>query len=426
MMKAVDKKENKIIETVESLRHDILDFTCRLVSKGSVLGNEQPAMDLMAEELEKLNYKPQMLPINEDKLKLHPGFAKVPWDYTGKNNVIALRAADGDGGKSAIFNGHLDVVDPEPVTFWDSDPFIPLVADNKIFGRGAGDMKSGVAAMTYAVHAVDKAGFGLCAPVTLQAVVEEECCGNGTLSLMDAGYDADAILIPEPFGPTILTNQLGVLWFKVRVGGKPVHVLEAQAGTNAIEKMFPIIQALRNLEKQMNQGDVPAAYEGIDHPINLNIGIANGGNWPSTVAAEAEFHGRLSFFPGTEYSTVCQWIDAAIKKAENEDPWLQSNPPVVEFYGFRSDGHSISRKAPALETLNGCHQSLTGKNAEEYIATCTTDLRAFHFFGNGECTCYGPVGGGFHGANEWVNIESIIHTAKAYSLFLSRWCLLRE
>ena len=108
-------------------------------------------------------------------------------------------------------------------------------------------MKSGVAAMTYAVHAVEKAGFGLQAPVTLEAVIEEECCGNGALACMAAGYDADAVLIPEPFGPTILTSQLGVLWFKVTVEGRPVHVLEAPAGTNSIEKSFLIIQALRKI-----------------------------------------------------------------------------------------------------------------------------------------------------------------------------------
>jgi acetylornithine deacetylase len=422
----VNNPESKIIETVESLREEILDFTCRLVTKNSVLGNEQPVMALMAEELTKLSFKPEMLPIDQEALQNHPGFASVPWDYTNKQNVVAVREADATGGKSAIVNGHLDVVDPEPVTFWDSDPFEPQLKDNKIFGRGAGDMKSGVAAMTYAVHALDKAGFGLCAPVTIQAVVEEECCGNGALALMQAGYDAEAILIPEPFGPTILTSQLGVLWFKVTVGGKPVHVLEAQAGTNAIEKLFPLIQLLRELEQEMNTEAVPEAYQGVDHPINLNIGIVQGGNWPSTVAAEAEFHGRLSYFPGTGYQSVCQRILQTIKQAEDQDPWLKENAPSIEFYGFRSDGHTVSRTLPALETLNGCHHALTGQDAQEYIATCTTDLRAFHFYGNGQCTCFGPMGGSFHGANEWVDMESIIHTAKTYALFLARWCGLVE
>ena len=87
-------------------------------------------------------------------------------------------------------------------------------------------MKAGVAAMTYALHAVERAGFGLRAPVTLEAVIEEECCGNGALACLEAGYDAEAVLIPEPFGPTLYTAQVGVLWFKV----VPARGAEPRAG----------------------------------------------------------------------------------------------------------------------------------------------------------------------------------------------------
>lgn len=422
----MNKKEEKIIQTIESLADDIIDFTCRLVKEPSILGNEASAVDLMKKELEKLSFSPVLVPIDQSLLADHPGFAKVPWTYENKNNVVAVRPPDGNSGRSVIFNGHLDVVDPEPVSFWDSDPFEPVIKNGRIFGRGAGDMKSGVAAMTYAVHAVEKAGFGFQAPVTLEAVIEEECCGNGALACMTAGYDADAVLIPEPFGPTILTSQLGVLWFKVTVEGKPVHVLEAPTGTNSIEKSYLIIQALRKLEDELNHFKVPEAYQDIRHPINLNIGILNGGNWPSTVPAKAEMHCRLAYFPGIAYKEVCQKIKETIQAVQADDPWLSENPPIVEFYGFRSDGHMVSRDAEAFNTLNDCHRTLTGQDAEEYIATCTTDLRAFHFFGKGQCTCFGPSGGNYHGANEWVDIDSIVHTAKTYALFLSRWCGLSD
>jgi len=422
----LNKKEEKIIQTIESLADDIIDFTCRLVKEPSILGNEASAVDLMKKELEKLSFSPVLVPIDQSLLADHPGFAKVPWTYENKNNVVAVRPPDGNSGRSVIFNGHLDVVDPEPVSFWDSDPFEPVIKNGRIFGRGAGDMKSGVAAMTYAVHAVEKAGFGFQAPVTIEAVIEEECCGNGALACMAAGYDADAVLIPEPFGPTILTNQLGVLWFKVTVEGKPVHVLEAPAGTNSIEKTFLIIQALRKLEDELNQLRVPEAYQNILHPINLNIGILNGGNWPSTVPAKAEMHCRLAYFPGIAYKEICQKINETIQAVQTDDPWLSENPPTVEFYGFRSDGHMVPRDKEAFNTLNDCHRMLTGQNAEEYIATCTTDLRAFHFFGKGQCTCFGPSGGNYHGANEWVDIKSIFHTAKTYALFAARWCGLSD
>jgi acetylornithine deacetylase len=418
--------ENKILSTVDALAEDIIDFTGRLVSEPSTLENEASALQVMEAELIQLGLAPVQVPIDPEKLAAHPGYAPVPWSYEGRYNLVATRPADGLGGQSALFNGHLDVVSPEPRELWETDPFIPLIRDGWMYGRGAGDMKSGVAAMTYALHAVEKAGFGLRAPVTLEAVIDEECCGNGALACIAAGYDAEAVLIPEPFGPTLYTAQVGVLWFKVRMRGVSCHVQETAAGTNAIEKSYPVIAALRRLEEAMNVEERPAAYADLRHPLNLNIGIFKGGDWPSTVPSAAEFHGRLSFFPGTPYEAVCHRIQAAVAEAARADPWLTSNPPEVEFYGFRSAGHTISRELPALATLNGCHQDLTGRAAESYISTCTTDLRAFHFFGKGQGTCYGPVAENIHGANERVNIDSILQVARAYALFLARWCQLAE
>ncbi|BCR03550.1 acetylornithine deacetylase [Desulfuromonas versatilis] len=418
--------EQRILATVDALADEIIDFSARLVSEPSTLGNEASALRVMEDELVRLGLPPERVPIDPAVLAEHPGFAPVPWSYQGRYNLVAARPADGQGGRSALFNGHLDVVSPAPVDFWETDPFTPVIRDGWLYGRGAGDMKGGVAAMSYALHAVERAGFGLRAPVTLEAVIEEECCGNGALACREAGYDADAVLIPEPFGPTLYTAQVGVLWFKVRMRGVSCHVQATAAGANAIEKSYPIIASLRRLEEAMNAEERPAAYRAIQHPLNLNIGIFNGGDWPSTVPAAAEFHGRLSFFPGTPYPEVCERIRAAVAEAAHSDPWLADNPPVVEFYGFRSEGHTLSRELPALATLNGCHRSLIGQDAETYISTCTTDLRAFHFFGKGVGTCYGPVAENIHGANERVNIDSILQVARAYALFLARWCHLAE
>ena len=422
----MDKREKRITEAVDQLTDEILDFTCRLVAEPSTLGNEASAAEVMAEELRKLALQPVRIPIDPQKLAQHPGFAPVPWSYEDRNNIVATKTASAEGGRSALFNGHLDVVSVEPLSFWDRDPFAPEVKDGWLYGRGAGDMKSGVAAMTYALHAVERAGFGLKAPVTIEAVIEEECCGNGALACLDAGYDADAVLIPEPFGPTILTNQVGVLWFKVFVHGTPSHVQSAPAGTNAIEKSTLIIKALRELESELNRSDAPPAYRSISHPLNLNIGIFKGGDWPSTVPAEAEFHARISYFPGTGYEDMCRRIVDRIESAAKEDSWLSENVPRVEFYGFRSEGHSVDKDLAAFAALNACHKTLTGEDAREYISTCTTDLRAFHFFGRGQATCFGPVAENIHAGNERVNIASVIHVAKTYGLFLARWCGLVE
>lgn len=425
-MHDIDKREKRIVDTVDILADDMVDFTSRLVAEPSTLGNEMSVLEVMENEFEKLGFSAERVSIDPVLLKKHPGFASVPWKYENRYNVVAVERPAGTGGRSALFNGHLDVVSPEPIGFWEQNPFDPQIRDGWLYGRGAGDMKSGVAAMTYGVHAVKKAGFGLNAPVTIETVIEEECSGNGALACLQAGHDAEAVLIPEPFGPTILTNQLGVLWFKVNVKGSPSHVLSAPAGTNAIEKSYYLIDALRQLEADLNQEKIPDAYHQIDHPLNLNIGIMHGGDWPSTVPAEAEFHCRMSYFPGETYAKICRQITETVELAAKADPWLCKNPPKIEFYGFRSDGHSISRDLPALSMLSGCHKSLTGHDATECIATCTTDLRAFQHFGKAQATCFGPVAKNIHAANERANIESIIHVARTYALFLARWCGLAE
>lgn len=422
----ISTTERHLIGAVDALEADIVDSTCRLVAQPSTLGNEASVLAVMAEELERLGLQPQRVPIDPARLASHPGFAPVPWDYDGRCNLVARRGADGNGGRSALFNGHLDVVSPEPLELWEREPFVPLVRDGWLYGRGAGDMKAGVAAMAHAVKAVTDAGLGLAAPVTIEAVIEEECSGNGALACLAAGHDADAVLIPEPFGPTILTHQLGVLWFKIAVRGVPSHVQAARAGKNAIEKSFDLIAALRRLEAEMNAGETPEKYRGIDHPINFNVGMIRGGDWPSTVPAEAEVRCRLSYFPGQQYADVRRQVERAVAEAAADDPWLAANPPRVEFYGFRSDGHGLPLDLPAFRTLDGCQRSLAGQAAEEYIATCTTDLRAFVHFGRGQGTCFGPLAENIHAANERVHLGSVMHTARAYALFLARWCGLVE
>ncbi len=418
-------QEKAVLKAVDHYSDDILDFTFRLVQEPSTLGNEASVTAVMENELISLGYKPVRVPIDPEKLSDHPGFAPVDWDYPqnrGRDNIVAVIKAAGSQGKSALFNGHLDVVSPEPLSYWDQDPFSPESKNGWLYGRGAGDMKSGIAAMVYAAKAVEKAGFGLGGDLTLEGVIEEECSGNGALACLDAGYDADAVLIPEPFGPTILTSQVGVLWFRVEVMGKPRHVLEAGAGANAIEKCFPVIKALRSMEKNLNHAQRPDEYKDFAHPLHLNIGVIRGGDWPSTVAAFAGFDCRMSFFPEMSFDEIKTTIIQTVEHCAANDPWLKNSPPKTTFFGFRSEGHTVSMDTPALSALSRCHKDITGKPADRYIATCTTDLRAFMSFGKGRATCFGPVAQNIHAENERVHIDSIIHTARVYALFLARWC----
>ena len=420
-----DGKERALLKAVDSLADGMFDLAARLVAEPSVLGQEASAVRVMEDEFVRLGFDPIRVPIDPGRLQDHPGFAPVPWEYVEgdqRNNLVVVVPGHAGSGRGALFNGHLDVVSPEPREQWEHDPFTPQVRDGWLHGRGAGDMKAGVAAMVHAAHAVTAAGFALGGDLTLETVIEEECCGNGALACLDAGYDADAVLIPEPFGPTILTSQPGVLWFRIDIRGRAGHVLDTRAGANAVEKLFPLIDSLRALEEEMNNEPRPAAYASLDHPLNLNVGIVRGGDWPSTVPAFAELHGRLSFFPGVSYESVCERIVDTVRAAAVRDHWLSLNPPKVSFYAFRSEGHSLGLDLEPFQVLSGCHQALTGEPPREYVCTCTTDLRAFASFGRGQGTCYGPVAENIHAPNERVLLESVLHTARAYALFLARWC----
>lgn len=417
--------EKRILVAVDDLSSDMVDFASRLVAQPSTQGNEASVLKVMEQEMTAMNLTPQKVAIDPQALANHPGFAPTGLDYEDRYNLVAERSPDGQGGQSLLFNGHLDVVSPAPLKYWDRDPFQPLVKDGWLYGRGAGDMKGGVAAMTYAIKAIEKAGLGLAAPVTLEAVIEEECTGNGALACVLAGYDADAVLIPEPTGPSILTAQVGVCWFKVTLDGMAIHVQDTEAGVNAIEKSYALIKALRQLEDELNE--VPhIAYKEHFHPINLNVGIISGGDWPSTVPAAAEFHCRLGFFPDMSYEEICSKVKDTVARAVAQDPWLTKNPPTVEFYGFRSLGHFIPFDQPAFKLIDELNIELVGKPVEENRYTATTDVRAFVHYGKGQATCIGPLAENIHAVNERLDISSMIHTAKIYALFMSRWCKVVE
>ena len=314
----MDSKENAILKAVEAFSDDMVDLTSRLVAEPSTLQNEASVNKVMEDALVGLGYDPVRVPIDPDRLANHPGFAPVPWEYdktSGRHNLAAVIKGTDSNAKSVLFNGHLDVAPETPLDYWNSDPFAPFVKEGWLYGRGAGDMKAGVAAMVYAAKAVERAGFALKGDLTLQTVIEEECSGNGALACLDAGYDADAVLIPEPFNLTILTQEVGVLWFRVDVSGVASHVLDTQAGSNAVEKMYPIIHALRELEKEMNAQPHPAGFEHIANPLNMNIGIMKGGFWPSTVPSSAELHCRMGFYPDESYESACERIVECVRKA---------------------------------------------------------------------------------------------------------------
>ncbi|MCJ9430079.1 ArgE/DapE family deacylase [Kordiimonas marina] len=417
----ISETEQKILDACDQIFPRVIDFTKAMVSEYGVLNQEAGVLDVVEREMADLKLPVTRVPIDEKRLGGHPLFAPVEWGYDKKYNLVSP-INPGAKGRSLVLNGHLDVVPASPEGMWQRPPNEPWEKDGWLYGRGAGDMQSGVAAMIYAVHALAEAGVDIKSPLTIQAVVEEECTGNGALACLERGYDGDFVLIPEPFGPSLYAGQVGVLWFKVGIEGTPVHVLDTSAGDNAIQKLQLLIPFLEDLEAELNEKHRTPPYDRFDHPFNLNIGKIAGGNWASSVPSYAEMEGRIGFPPGMTANEIMQKVNDCIEAASARLPAFKDKKPKLRFHGFRSEGHLIDLKDPGIKMLSSCHHALLGAEPELFYATCTTDLRAFHFYNKTAGTCYGPVAKRIHGVDECVDIESIRHTLKTYALFISRWC----
>ncbi|SDO27759.1 acetylornithine deacetylase [Halomonas shengliensis] len=415
----LDATETRIVEACEALMDDTLALTRDLVRGYSVLGQEQGALDTMEAWFARLDLPVDRVPLDAPGFADHPHRAPTEWDSAGRYNLVSRLNPEAEG-PHLVFNGHLDVVPAEPTAMWTRPPWEPWEQDGWLYGRGAGDMKAGIAAMVMAVAAVRRAGASIDFPLTLQTVIEEECTGNGALACLHQGYGGDFVLIPEPFGARIYSGQVGVLWFRLYLEGLPAHVLDTSAGRNAIETLQLYLPALKALEEEINALPRPAPYAGHPHPFNLSIGRIEGGNWASSVPAHAVLEGRVGFPPGMSPDDAMARVREAIaaRHAELDDA---TPPPRVSFHGFRSEGHLVELDTPGIRLLSACHEALLGEPPAHYLSTCTTDLRAFHVSGGINGTCYGPVAERIHGVDECVDIASIRQVLTTYALFLHRW-----
>lgn len=189
--------QTRILDAVEALFDEQTAFLAELTSFPSTRGQEQDAQRFIAEAFAARGYEVDRWRIDLDDIRHMPGFSPVLGDYEDALNVVATHRGDTGRGRSLILNGHVDVVPPGPAEMWDTPPFEPRVDDGWMYGRGAGDMKAGLASNLYALDALRACGVVPAADVFLQSVVEEECTGNGALACLQRGYRARAALIPN-------------------------------------------------------------------------------------------------------------------------------------------------------------------------------------------------------------------------------------
>ncbi|MBP2299152.1 M20 family metallopeptidase [Azospirillum picis] len=414
-----------ILDAADSVQADCVGLLSDLVRQPSTLGNEAGAQAVMADRFAALGLEVDRFEVDEAAISRLPGFSPpvLPGAYAGRENVVGIHRPREARGRSLILNGHIDVVPAGPAELWTTPPFEPRIADGRLYGRGAGDMKAGIAAYTAAFDALARLGFRPAAPVYLQSVIEEECTGNGALACLHRGYRAEAAVIPEPFNHSISIAQVGVMWLRLVLTGTPAHVLDTSAGTNAIEAAYALAARLKALEVRWNEPDCRhSAFCGHRHPLNINLGRIEGGEWPSSVPTRCTLDLRLGFFPGQEPEAVRAEVAQAVAEACDGDPLLAGVQVELQWNGFQAAGCDIDPAHPLVTLLADSHRAVRGGEPERVALTCTTDARFFALYGDTPATCYGPEATRIHGIDESVSLDSLRDVTRVLALFIAGWC----
>ena len=315
-MSTVSAKE-RAKEWIRQNQQWLVELTQNLVRIPSVSGEEGQVQEFIAKTLSELKLQPKLVVPNEDILRRSPDFfettshARVGYD--GRPNVVGVLRGQG-GGKSICLSGHVDVVSPEPIENWSRNPWGGEVDGDLLYGRGAGDMKGGIAAMITAVQSVRECGIKLLGDVFVETTIEEEDGGiGGNLFMRLTEPKADAALIPESSNLQIGVASSGVMYFRVTVLGVSAHAATAHFGVNAIQKMILVIDALKELNEERQRTIAYEYAEASDprmkgHVTTINPGVINAGNWPSTVPGACVLECRVGWPPGETREEQCQEV----------------------------------------------------------------------------------------------------------------------
>ncbi|MFW9873398.1 MAG: ArgE/DapE family deacylase [Candidatus Thorarchaeota archaeon] len=425
----MNSEEQSPIDWVRNNQEKLVKLIQDLVKIPSVSGKEEDVQKFIFTKLEELNLSPNFIyPVIETLRKSDDFFETtsfIRYGYKNRPNVMGILKGTGNG-RSICLNGHVDVVSPEPLEHWSYDPWGGVKEEDFIYGRGAADMKAGVASIIFAIHALKETNTKLKGDIFIETTIDEEDGGiGGCLYMRLTQPKADAAIIPEPGGNTIIVASAGVMYFRVIVTGTPAHAATAHYGVNAIVKMVPIIKALKSLNKK-RQKKIRYQYVEVDPSMKkkattLNIGVINAGDWPSTVPALCTLDCRIGFPPGETREMVIDQIENTIKKTANKDEWLRENPPKIEWFGWKARPHEQDPNHPFVKLLEANIKKFTEGSPIYSGGSAGLDARFFVHHGI-PAVSFGPYGEKIHSTDERVSISSVLKTTEIIISTIMGWC----
>lgn len=416
---------HQIASITSAVAEEAVSDLVSLIRIPSVTGSEAAAQTWLANRLRDLGAEVDLWVPDRSELECHPAFAYVnSTDLDGRPNLVARFPGTG-GGRSLILNGHIDVVPPGNRATWKHDPFGGEREGDRIYGRGACDMKSGLLAGIWAVVALRRAGVQLAGDVLIESVIGEEDGGVGTLATLVRGYKADAAIIMEPSRLAVVSHQGGAMLFRITVLGRNAHGSTRYEGVNALEKFFPIFQALQTLEAEYTiQAASDPLFRRYTIPAPTSIGIIRAGEWASTVPEQLVVEGRYGFY-GTTVSEAKKRFELRVAAAAAMDPWLRTHPPRVEWFGAVWEP-AVTPNDLVQAFVDAAEQAL-GRHVVVEGVPYGSDMRLLTNYGGIPTLIFGPGDIAVaHFTDEYVSIKEFMDAVRALAMFIANWCGTKE
>lgn len=414
--------ESKVLSAVDE--RELVDSLVEMVRVPSVTGvdAESDLQHTMARQYEEAGLTVDSWQLDLDELRADPRFPGTEADRTEGYGLVG--ATPGEGEPGLVLQGHVDVVPIGDHAKWiGGDPFGADIKGDVLHGRGACDMKAGMAANLAVARALHRSGVKLARPLALHSVVSEEDGGLGAFATMLRGHRGEAAVITEPTSGRIVTANAGALTFRLAVAGRAAHGSTRYEGVSAFEAFLPIHHAIAALESVRNQDPDPLFGDN-PLPYPIAVGRIHAGDWASSVPDLLVADGRLGVRLDEDPAHARAAFEAAIADAADRDPWLRDNRPEITWPGgqFASGrlpaGHSlIDEVGAAVTELSG------GPVPESAAAPYGSDLRLYTGIGGIPTLHYGPGDVRFaHAPREQVSLRELIEVTRSLTLLAVRRC----
>jgi acetylornithine deacetylase/succinyl-diaminopimelate desuccinylase family protein len=370
------------------------------------------------------------------------------WDvFPDRPNVIGQ--LPGSEEHSLLLCGHIDVVPVGERSTWTVDPFGGEIKNGRLYGRGAVDMKSGVAAAIGAIRGIRKAGIELEGRVAMHSVVDEETGGFGAIDAVKKGYLAEAAIITEPSWGEIQVCEGGLEWIRITIPGRQGHSAwryneiwpqrdepsRLRPAVNAIDIATRFLDALRNFEYSrcrnrqhpllppgMNTINVGAMRAGAGlGPDGLPLIMTNPAIIPDVAVIDLDY----KFLPSQTKEEIRAEFEDFVHHFCQQDLWLQQNPIKVqwELGGLHFPPMNTPEDHPVAQSLMKRRAELGGKPK---IAGFIAVADCAHYAGAGvNAMICGASGDGFHGTDEYVDLATLEETTKTLAAAIIDWCGVR-